>query len=61
MLRPVNKHPCSGGCGKPVSANKQMCRDCLAKVVAVNLKRRGIDPEDIDEEEIRRLLVVHTS
>jgi len=52
-------HPCPG-CQRPVSANKTMCRGCLGKVVAHNLKRKGVDPEDIDEEEIRRLLIVHS-
>jgi hypothetical protein len=50
-------HACLGGCGRQVSANKRKCLRCLAAEVHENLIAEGVDS---DEDDIRRLILVHS-
>ena len=42
----AGNHPCFGGCGKIVSANKAKCLRCLAKEATSNLEAQGIEYEE---------------
>lgn len=53
-IRPAANHPCFGGCGRTVSANKAKCLRCLAKEATDALEAQGIEYE---EGQIMALLV----
>ena len=56
-MRISYNHPCFGGCGKTVSANKKMCVACMAREIHETLNGQDIES---DEDDIRRLILVES-
>ena len=56
-MRISDNHPCHGGCGRIVSANKKMCVRCMAIEVREALDSKGIES---DEDDLRRMIMVNS-